>query len=258
MTSVRASLLFLVLFATYLGADVRITETVVAKAGDRSQPAATRVTAVQGNRMRIDHQQDKESASTLYDLNDSVTIALDTKKKRADVRAMAERNAKLEKLYPRARTTTTLTATGTRRDVAGVSCGDHTFSVRVPLTKDESIAFMLTGSACVAADAPGAGDYLAFARAAIDRQLLLGPASDNRLVLALVRAQTELYRALADAGGIPFVVDMNMAVDGKGMLAGMVRKLLSGSRTSTVTAVSAGPLDEAMFVVPAGWKRENK
>lgn len=258
MTSVRASLVFMLLFATSLAADVRITETVVARSGDRSQPAATRVTAVQGNRMRIDHQQDKQSASTLYDLNDSVTIALDARKKRADVRAIAERNAKLEKLYPRARTTATTTAAGSGREVAGVSCGEHTFAVRVPLTKDESLAFLLTGSACVAADAPGAGDYLAFARAAIDRQLLLGPASDNRLLLALVRAQTELYRALAEIGGIPYAVEMNMDVDGKGMLAGMVRKLLKGSRTSTVTAVSAAPLDETMFVVPAGWKRENK
>jgi hypothetical protein len=37
-------------------------------------------------------------------------------------------------MYPRARTTTTMTATENRRDVAGAACAEHTFAVRVPLT----------------------------------------------------------------------------------------------------------------------------
>lgn len=258
MKTVLGVLSFVVLSVASLAADVLITETIAAKTGDRSQPSATRLTHVKGTHMRIDQQQDRDSASTLYDLNENVTIALDAKKKRAEVRAIAERSAKLERMYPRSRTTTTMTATGSSREVAGVSCAEHTFAVRVPLTKEDGLAFMLTGSACVAHDAPGASDYQAFARAAIDRQLVLGPASDNRLVLALVRGQTELYRALADVGGIPYVVDMNMDVDGRGMLAGIVRKVLSGRRTSTVITVSAAPLDNATFAVPAGWKRERK
>jgi hypothetical protein len=258
MQTAMAVLCFVVLSAAFVSADVRITETVATKAGDKSQPPGTRSTYVRGAYMRIDLQQGKDSASTLYDLTDNVTIVLDTKKKRAEVRAVAERSAKLERMYPRERTTTAIAATGGSRDVAGLPCAEHTFSVRVPVTSDGEIALLLTGSACVAKDAPGASDYAAFARTAIERQVVLGPASDNRLVLALVRGQTELYRALADLGGIPYVVDMNMNVDGKGMLAAIVRKVLTGSRTSTVTAVAAAPLDETIFAVPAGWKRERK
>jgi hypothetical protein len=126
------------------------------------------------------------------------------------------------------------------------------------MKKDDDLAFMLTGSAWMAKDAPGANDYGAFARAAVEREVVLGPASNNRILLAVASAQTELYRALADLGGIPCLVDMTMSVDGTGMVAGMVRKLVSGSRTSTVTSVSVAPLDDAAFAVPAGWKRERK
>lgn len=247
----------LVLSARSLSADVLITETVAAQAGDRNLPG-TRSTYIKGTQMRIDTVQGKDSASTLYDLRDNVTIALDARKKRADVRDIAARNARLEQVYPRARTMTNLMATGTTRDIAGTSCAEQTFTIRVPMTKDGDLAFMLTGSACIANDAPGANDYAAFARAAIERQVVLGPASDNRIVLALARGQTELYRALADVGGIPYRVDMKMDVDGRGMLASMVRRLVSGSRTSTVTTVTAAPLDDSTFAVPAGWKRERK
>ena len=57
---------------------------------------------------------------------------------------------------------------------------------------------------------------------------------------------------------MPYLVDMTIGVDGQGMFAGMARKLISGSRTSTVTSVAAAPLADAMFAVPDGWKREKK
>lgn len=252
-----ALLSFLVLSVEPLCADVRITETIAAKAGDRDLPG-TRVTSIKGTQMRIDLSQGEESASTVYDLRANVTIALDARKKRAEVRDIAERNAKLERMYPRSRATTTITSKGTTQEIAGASCAEHAFVVRVPMTKGDDLAFMLTGSAWVANDVPGAVDYQTFARAAIERQVVLGPASDNRILLAVARAQTELYRALADLGGIPYLVDMKMDVDGRGMLAGLVRKTISGSRTSTVKTVTAAPLDDSTFEVPAGWKRERK
>lgn len=237
-----------------LGADVLITARVVGKAGGRDV-SVTRSTAIKGVHMRIDVVQAGESTSTIYDLRDGVIIALDARKKRAELRDIAARSAKVSRHYPRARVTTTLKATQAVKDIAGATCTEHTYVIRLPMTKD--FAFMLTGSAWIAAEAPGAADYGAFARAAVDRDVVLG-AADNSILLAVARAQSELYRALADLGGIPYVIDMTMAIDGKGMLAGIVRKGVSGTRASTVTAVSVAPLDDSTFAVPAGWKRERK
>lgn len=51
---------------------------------------------------------------------------------------------------------------------------------------------------------------------------------------------------------------MTTRADGKGMLAGLVNKAVSGTRTSTVTTVAVAPLADALFTIPDGWKREKK
>ena len=99
---------------------------------------------------------------------------------------------------------------------------------------------------------------IAFVNAAIERQVVLGPASSNRILLAITRAQTELYRTLGRLRGIPYAIDMNLKADGHGVLAGIVNKVVSGTRTSSVTKVAVGPLSDALFGVPDGWKRQTK
>jgi hypothetical protein len=51
---------------------------------------------------------------------------------------------------------------------------------------------------------------------------------------------------------------MTLNVDGHRILAGMLNKLVSGTRTSAVTKVVLEPLSDALFVIPDGWKREKK
>ena len=238
-------------------ADVLITEATVSKAGGRSAQGV-RSTSIKGTRMRIELVQGDQSSATLYDLAEGTIASLDAKKKRAQITEMAARSQQLETKYPRQQATTSVTPAGTSRTLAGAPCEDYTFVVRVPVTKDGSIAMTLTGAACIAHAAAGADDYRTFTQAASARDLVIGYASDNRLLLALTRGQTELYRALSAIPGIPYLVDITIATDGKGMLAGLVRKTTSGSRTSTVTRVAEGPLDDAMFAIPGDWKREHK
>jgi hypothetical protein len=42
------------------------------------------------------------------------------------------------------------------------------------------------------------------------------------------------------------------------MLAGIVRKVVRGSRVTTVARLDTAPRDDSLFTVPAGWKRELK
>ena len=78
------------------------------------------------------------------------------------------------------------------------------------------------------------------------------------ILLAITRAQTEMYRALGGLHAVPFVVETATDVDGKGLLAGLVRKAVKGSQTTEVTSVATEPLADDLFVVPAGWKSEKK
>jgi len=196
--------------------------------------------------------------TTIFDVPAGATITLDGKKKRATWRDVDRRNAKLEKEYPRASATVTVTPTGATRTLVGAVCREYTTSVRVPMTKSESLVLTMTGTVWLASDVPGAQDYDAFASAAIERQIVLGPASDNKILLAVTRAQTELYRALGGLHAVPYLVETATNVEGKGMLAGMVRKIVSGTQRTEVTRVSIEPLADDLFVVPAGWKSEKK
>ena len=99
--------------------------------------------------------------------------------------------------------------------------------------------------------------FASFVKAANEKQLVVGYASSNRILLAHARGQTELYRALGELHGIPYVIDMTMTFDGHGMLTRLLNKT-AGARTSTVTRVGVEPLAAAMFTIPDGWKRDIK
>jgi|RhiMetdeSRZDD1v2_1073273.scaffolds.fasta_scaffold17563_7 hypothetical protein len=51
---------------------------------------------------------------------------------------------------------------------------------------------------------------------------------------------------------------MTFAVDGHGLLASMVRTVISGTRTSTVTSVTAASFSDSLFAIPEGWSRDRK
>ena len=237
--------------------DVRLVESTHDQAGGRTVEGV-RTTSIKGTRMRLETVRDGEPITTLFDVPAGATITLDGKKKRATWRDVDRRNAKLEQEYPRAGVTVIVTPTGATRTLVGAGCREYTVSVRVPITKSGSLVLTMTGSAWLASDVPGAADYDRFATAAIERQIVLGPASDNKILLAITRAQTELHRALGGLHAVPYLVETATTVEGKGMLAGLIRKIVSGTQRTDVTRVSIEPLADDLFVVPAGWKSEKK
>ena len=251
------ALLLLVGQPASVWADLIITEKTVLKMGDRNVEGV-RSTYIKGARMRIEMVQDGRSAATLYDLPSGAIVEFDTQKRQANVRDLAARTALLQKEYPSERATTTVVATGETKTVAGVSCGESTYAVAVPLTRDGKTILTMNGSVCLAQDAAGADAYQSFAQAAYEQQLVMGYASDNVILLAITRAQTELYRALAGKRGIPLHLDMTIGVEGTGMIASVVRKAAAGTRASTVTRIEDAPLDDGRFAIPSDWKRETK
>lgn len=259
MFRICSSAALVVMFFTPAGltADVLITETTHVTVGRRTIDGV-RTTYIKGAQMRLEVVQAGEATTTLYDVPGGTTITLDPKKKRAELRDISARIAELERQYPRERVMVTIAFTGATKELVGAPCDEHAFRIRVPMTRDGSLALMMTGSAWVAKDAPGADDYARFAKGAIERQVALGPASRNMILQAITRAQTELYRTLGGLRGIPYLIDMTLNVDGHGILAGMLNKLVSGTRTSAVTKVALEPLSDALFVIPDGWKREKK
>jgi hypothetical protein len=256
MRGLALAVVILLAVPAHLGADLLLVEKSVARSGNRTVEGL-RSTYIKGTRMRVEVAQGGKTAVTVYDLPAGEMLELDTPKRKAYVRSVQARNARLEKDFPRHESKAVVTASGQTRTIAGIACGDHTFAVTMPLIDNGSIVLNLDGTACLSGETD-AVDYMPFARAAYDQNLVLGTASDNVALLALARGQTELYRALTEKGGVPLAVDLTTTVQGKGILAGLLRKVLSGSRVTTASRVDSAPVGEALFAVPAGWKRELK
>jgi hypothetical protein len=240
-----------------LSADLRITETATAASGGR-RVETVRSIYIRGERMRTELAQGEQPAVTLYDLPGGAIVDLDANRKRAQMHDIAARNAKLEKEYPRQRTSISLATTGDTRTLAGSACEEYRFTVKVPINKSGNVVLTLAGSAWIAKAAPGAGDYSTFVQSADARGLVIWYTSDNLILLAVTRARTELYRAIGATGGIPYLVEMTSGVEGTGVLAAMVRKVTAATWTATVTSVLTAPLDDDRFAIPQGWKREKK
>jgi hypothetical protein len=256
MSRSALAVVILLLSPAVLSADLLIVEKNVI--AGHSELDSVRSTYIKGTRMRSEFVQGGQTFVTVYDLPAGEMLELEASKRKVNVRTVAARYAKLEKEHPRARATVSVTPAGRSQTIAGTSCDVHRFSIRVPMSSSGEIALTLDGAACLARQGAGVEDYQVFARAASERNVVIGQATDNYLLLALARAQTELYRALTALGGIPLMIELTSGVDGKGVLAGIARKPLEGARVTTVMRLDGAPQPDAMFAVPADWKRELK
>ncbi len=246
----------LVLPPARLLADITIVETVTTRMGGQSAQGI-RTTHIKGSRMRVEQVAGGTSSATLFDLPAGTIVSLDTAKNRAEVHSLSARTAELEQQYPRQRASAMVAPAGATKEIAGQPCTEYTFTIKVPMTKDGEPSLIVAGTAWMAPDAPGADDYASFVKAANEKQLIVGYVSDNKILLAEARGQTELYRALGALHGIPYAIDMTMTFDGHGMLTRLLNKT-AGARTSAVTRVGVDPIADAMFAIPDGWKRDVK
>src|SRR2546425_5707111 len=134
------------LSARLVSADVTIVETVSVTAGGKTLQG-TRTTLISGMRMRVDTVLSTQTTATIFDVPAGSIINLDAKAKRAEIRDISARTADVEKQYPRARVDASLAPAGAPREIAGVKCDEHPFTIRVPMTKDGGMTLGLTGTA---------------------------------------------------------------------------------------------------------------
>ncbi len=239
-----------------LTADVKITETIANTTAGRKRQGE-RVTFIKGLKMRVDTVLDGERIVRVYDVSAGKVMFLDAKHREAKVKDFAAIKAAAERKIRTRNVTTSMVPTGHQKEFFGNVCEEHTFAIRVPLSKDAQIALLMTGTAWIARTAPGADEYVRFAKVASERGLELGGDSDNLILVALAHAQTELYRMIGELRGVPFAIDTNIKFE-KGALGALLNKVGSGTRISNVTALSVEPISDHHFTVPDDWRTRMK
>jgi hypothetical protein len=66
---------------------------------------------------------------------------------------------------------------------------------------------------------------------------------------------TELYKAIAETDGIPYLMETGIKMEGAGPMAGMMGKMMGGSGFSqTITAVTTESIAADKFDIPADYK----
>ena len=64
----------------------------------------------------------------------------------------------------------------------------------------------------------------------------------------------QMYKELADTGGIAYETEMQIKMGGSGPMAAVMARLGNVTVTSAVESVTVAPLADDLFAPPAGYK----
>jgi hypothetical protein len=149
-----------------------------------------------------------------------------------------------------------VTASSSRRQIAGATCTVYDLKITLPPTAAEPLMSMvLTGSACLVEGGPGAADLSAFYRAAAEKGLFFGdPNAPTEPGPALL--MTGMYRELASRG-VPFATELKTSIEATGAMAEVMKQMNGmgdAPRTTTeVVSISTATIPPSTFEVPAGY-----
>ena len=121
-----------------------------------------------------------------------------------------------------------------------------------------SMTVNLTGPVWIVKGGPGSADWVNFYKQAADKGFMFGDPRAAKANPGQAKAMAEMYRKMADAGGIAYETEMTMKMEGSGPMAALMAKMGGGSSTPTITDASAAPLADDLFVVPAGVKLKER
>jgi hypothetical protein len=215
-------------------------------------------TYIKGLRMRVDSVSGDTTRTMIFDVAAQKLYRFDNKKKEADVWDMAA-FAKQTSTVDASQMTASIRPTGQSKQIAGRTADSYEMSISVPMVVGDPKDGMkmmanLTGPVWIATGAPGTEDYLQFYKAAAEKGFIFGDPSAAKGAAGQMKAMTEMYRQLAQTGGVPYEVEMNIRLGGDGPMAGLMARMGGIASTTVVQSADTAPLAEELFAPPAGYK----
>jgi len=244
------------LVATPAFADVTVTAQVTGKGLGKAAESQS-ITYIKGLKMRTDSTLGDSPTSTIIDIEAQKFVSINHRKKEASIIDMTQLRQDLDKSVKAGDAKASLKPNAQKKDIAGRSCDGYDISVAMPMALggDATMTMVMSGPIFIAKGAPGSADYAKFHLAAAEKGFIMSDPRAAKGAPAQVKGMTELYKAIADTGGIPYFMEMNMKIEGAGPMAGMMNKVMGGSAFShTVTAVSTDAVAANTFDIPAGYK----
>lgn len=164
-----------------------------------------------------------------------------------------------------------VTPTGQKRDINGVSCDEYALTMKLDLASVagggsalppeaasmlKDVFLHVTGSIWAAKDAPGATEYAAFQKTAAR----LAAAAAGRTVSSgaggpapIPSGMDRLLTGFPEASGIPYLTELTTRLAGTGQLVALMQQMGQMRITGKVESVSTEPVPADLFNVPEGY-----
>lgn len=244
------------LLATPAFADITLKSTMTGK-GFGKMADGESVSYIKGLKMRTDSTFGGSPTSIIIDVESQKFISINHKKKEAQVYDMAKFRQDLDKTLKSSEAKSSLKPNGEKREVSGRACTGYDMSVSVPWAMGEGMemTMVMSGPVFIAKGAPGSADYAKFYLAAAEKGFIASDPRQAKGAAQQTKGMTELYKAIAETGGIPYQMETGVKIEGGGPMAGVMGKMMGGSGfTQTITSVATDHVSADTFEIPADYK----
>jgi hypothetical protein len=212
---------------------------------------------IKGNRMRTDLRVGTRTQTTIFDVDTQRMYVVDSTRKEADVWDMRALAAELSKSVAPPAVSASLTPDGQTKELGGHTAAGYQLAISVSAAPDGSTPLQVTarlaGPVWIVKGAPGAAEYSAFYRAAAEKGFIFNDPRAARAQPGAARAMAEMYRRIAEIGGIPYASDVQITLEGSGPLAAALAKIGNLSMSTVVESVVTGAVADELFAPPAGY-----
>jgi hypothetical protein len=268
MTRWFTTVLIVVACSALVRADVTITTTATMEGGMGAMmggQAPKTVLRIKGLVSRTDMDAMGHTMSAITDLNKKEMILLRHDEKIAQVITPAAPDKPGTPAAPMPKVDGTFAPTGRSQTIEGVKCDEYAFSATTAMGEMTSgqmppqaaemlrdMRVLLKGSIWTAKAAPGASDYLAFQKAAIEANLAAILAGG--LPGGPSNGMDKILRQFSGAEGIPYLTEVTINIEGTGPGAEMMKQMGATKLTSRVTSISTDPVAAELLVVPSDYQ----
>lgn len=215
-------------------------------------------TFIKGTLMRTDMQMAAPmgSSSMILDAVHRQMITLHPDKKTAEITDMSKIGAQMATHVDISKIKVSVTPNGQTKTVMGASCAGYALAMSIPMTMGTMTMDMaMEGTFWMAKGVPGAVDYATFWKAAAENGLFFGDARSLQANPAQGKAMVEMYRKMAEIGGIALESQLTMKMSMPNMPQGAAGGM---TITTTVLSVKTDPIPDSMFQIPADYKTTTK
>ncbi len=256
-----------------LAADLTITtvttiEGAMVSGGGSGGLTPKVVVRLSGTRSRMDVDMGDQNVSTVSDSATNQAYLLRHEEKTALLLQTSEGAADLS-APPPASVDASVTPTGQKREIDGLSCDEYAVRMKLDLASMaaggggslppeaagmlKGVTLGVNGSVWAAKDAPGAAEYAVFQKHAmrLAAQMARNPAGSTGA--SIPAGMERLVTGFHEAGGIPCLGELTTKLEGTGQLVALMQQMGEMKIISKTVSISTDPVSTDIFNVPEGY-----